>query len=657
MLPFQVAKLKQLPQHMDDVWQGGIVRLPGMVIDDDGKPFEPEVALWISLKAGKVGPAPENYQPGDTPLQTVLNALVAFANDPKLTGYRPGKVEVGDAALAEQLSSILTEVGIRVEQSDHLAGLLGLQDLLRGAIGQEPMIPGPLEDTGVTLDRFRDFATAAKGFFEAAPWRQLGNEDLIEIAVPKVDDALRCAVVLGAGGQEFGLGFYKSADHYWKTYECEQPGDLLKLGALWSLNFDALDDLPVADAELWQEERLPVCRDKMFPVLVRQELKGGPRRADAATLTYVEGLMRALAATTEEELDAGRWTKHVETFDGPVDYVLSLPFELQPPTPHERYRRGMMPDRRAMEAQTAEIHRFMEGKNFANIDEANAALEKEFSNKPVDRTKYPPRTPLEQAQDLCYQAFDAFGRRRLTLAREALKICPDCADAYVILAEASSDPAKAMGFFAQGVEAGRRAVGEARFKEDAGHFWGLQSTRPFMRALLGLAMVQTEANDLVGAVANYQELLRLNPNDNQGARDQLLPLLLQIGQDEAAAKLLAAYEDDASALWSYGRALLTFRQEGDTERSRELLGEAIGTNRHVPKYLLDRDSDGFWPDSYAVGSNEEAIICADQCGEAWDATPGALVWLDQQARKIRKAARGQKGKPKGKKSSRKKRSR
>ena len=59
MLPFQVAKLKQLPQHMDDVWQGGIVRLPGMVIDDDGKPFEPEVALWISLKAGKVGPAPD----------------------------------------------------------------------------------------------------------------------------------------------------------------------------------------------------------------------------------------------------------------------------------------------------------------------------------------------------------------------------------------------------------------------------------------------------------------------------------------------------------------------------------------------------------------------------------------------------------------------
>jgi hypothetical protein len=101
--------------------------------------------------------------------------------------------------------------------------------------------------------------------------------------------------------------------------------------------------------------------------------------------------------------------------------------------------------------------------------------------------------------------------------------------------------------------------------------------------------------------------------------------------------------------------LSTFRQEGDSEHSRELLREAIATNRHVPKYLLDRESNGFLPDSYAMGSAEEAIICADQCGEAWNSTPGALAWLDQQARKIRKATSGTKSKTK--KKSRKRRSR
>ncbi|HOI56413.1 MAG TPA: hypothetical protein PLP01_14290, partial [Phycisphaerae bacterium] len=518
-------------------------------------------------------------------------------------------------------------------------------------------IPGPLEETGVTLDRFRAFAAAAKAFFEATPWRQLANEDLVQIESPKADPALRFAVVLGAGGQEFGMGFYQSADHYWKTYECEHPSDLLRLGPLWSLNFDALEDLPITDAELWQKQRLPVCREQMYPVLLRQETKRGPGRADAATLVYVEGLMRALAATTEEELDAGRWTKRVETFDGSVDYVLSLPFVLKPPSPQELHRRGMMPDRRAMEASTVEVHRFLEGKDFADINEVNKAIEKEFANKPVDRTKYPPRTPLEQAQDLCYQAFDAFGRRRLMLAREAIRLCPDCADAYVILAEASSDAAKAMGLYAKAVEVGRRALGEAPFKEDVGRFWGIQSTRPFMRALMGLAMAQAHANDLAGAVGTYQELLRLNPNDNQGARHMLLPLLLQTGQDEAASKLVAAYEDDAFAAWFYCRALLAFRKEGDCERAREELHAAIKENRHVPKYLLDRESADFWPESYSLGSEEEAIVTADECGDAWEATPGAMVWLDRQAREFRKAGRGAKPKPKSKKSTRKKRSR
>ncbi|NIA22542.1 MAG: hypothetical protein GWP05_11405 [Anaerolineaceae bacterium] len=391
---------------------------------------------------------------------------------------------------------------------------------------------------------------------------------------------------------------------------------------------------------------------------MRHEPEHEPHRADAATLAYVEGLMRALATTTEEEFDTGRWTKHVETFDGPVDYVLSLPLVLHPPTPQERYRRGMMPDRRAMEAQSAEAHRFLEGKDFSNLDELNEALEREFTDKPVDRAKYPPRTPLEQAQDLCYQAFDAFGRRRLTLARQAIKVCPDCADAYVILAEANSDPAKAMGFYTQAVEAGRRAIGPAPFEEDVGHFWGLHGTRPFMRAIMGLAGIQHDTGDSRNAIVNYRELLRLNPGDNQGVRYVLLPLLLGTGQDEEASQLVAAYEDDAAAVWAYCRALLAFRSEGDSERSRKELRAAITQNRHVPKHLLDPEGDRFGLQSYAMGSEEEAIICADECGEAWQATPGALAWLDEQARKFRKATRARKPKSKkSKKSKRKKRSR
>ena len=56
------------------------------------------------------------------------------------------------------------------------------------------------------------------------------------------------------------------------------------------------------------------------------------------------------------------------------------------------------------------------------------------------------------------------------------------------------------------------------------------------------------------AIGSYQELLRLNPGDNQGVRYMLLPLLLARGQFEPAEKLMADFGDDAMATWRYCRA-------------------------------------------------------------------------------------------------------
>lgn len=58
----------------------------------------------------------------------------------------------------------------------------------------------------------------------------------------------------------------------------------------------------------------------------------------------------------------------------------------------------------------------------------------------------------------------------LRLAREALAQSPDCADAYVLLAEATRDAQQARWFYEEGVEAGRRGLGPEPFDEDVGHF-------------------------------------------------------------------------------------------------------------------------------------------------------------------------------------------
>ncbi len=239
---------------------------------------------------------------------------------------------------------------------------------------------------------------------------------------------------------------------------------------------------------------------------------------------------------------------------------------------------------------------------------------------------------LQDAQDLIYDAWETSDpRERVRLANEALIHSPDCADAYVIFAE--EIPAtleEKREIYTAGVEAGQRAVGERAFEDDVGHFWGLLETRPYMRARAGLAACLWQLGKRDEAEAHYRDMLRLNPNDNQGIRYTLLGCLLEMGSDADAAELLddPGYADDATATWPYNRALLTYRRTGASEQAKVQLSEARTTNPHVPSYLLGRKGlPEELPDRVGFGDESEAIAYAADNLEAWRSTPGALEWL------------------------------
>jgi tetratricopeptide (TPR) repeat protein len=232
-------------------------------------------------------------------------------------------------------------------------------------------------------------------------------------------------------------------------------------------------------------------------------------------------------------------------------------------------------------------------------------------------------TLLAQAQALLYRAFgEPDEQRRVRLANEALAISPDCADAYVLLAEHARSRKEALRLYEQGVAAGERALGPEAFQR------GILETRPYMRARLGLAHSLWTAGRREEAVAHLQDMLRLNPGDNQGVRCTLAGFLLFLDRDEDLARLLQQYPDEASAAWAYTRALLTFRRHGDTIEARRSLKQARKANRHVPAYLL---GEKFPPDQrpggYSPGDESEALNYVGGFLAGWKSTPGAVAWL------------------------------
>jgi len=240
------------------------------------------------------------------------------------------------------------------------------------------------------------------------------------------------------------------------------------------------------------------------------------------------------------------------------------------------------------------------------------------------------RSPLSRAQDLVYDAWEAPTRRQsVALAKKALKISADCADAYTLLAqEAAKSLEEATELCRKAVEAGERALGKEFFEKGVGHFWGILESRPYMRARAALAEHLWEAGEREAAIEHYWDLLRLNPMDNQGIRDLLMPCLLTLGRDKEAEKLYKQYRGDGMAVWLYSRALLDFRKHGDSQKSLKSLQEALAENKHVPAYLVGRRKvPRNLPDHYGFGDDDEAVLYAYKSKAVWEATPGALAWL------------------------------
>ena len=162
-----------------------------------------------------------------------------------------------------------------------------------------------------------------------------------------------------------------------------------------------------------------------------------------------------------------------------------------------------------------------------------------------------------------WDAWDQRSQKAHRPRAESAGISDSCADDYVLLAEeAASSLHEAMELYEKGVRAGECALGEKTFSEDAGHFWGLLETRPYMRARAGLASCLQEAGKLDDAIGHYQALLRLNPNDNQGNRHMLAACFVAAGRNAEAAGLLESHPEEIMAGWSYTTALVAVRISG-----------------------------------------------------------------------------------------------
>lgn len=284
-----------------------------------------------------------------------------------------------------------------------------------------------------------------------------------------------------------------------------------------------------------------------------------------------------------------------------------------------------------MEQQMADLGKLMAEQDFENVDEANDFLRNLLAESGGQIPSHEPETPEEKAQALIFQAMEAPERRARKLIKDALKLDPNCVDAYILLGEMADSLPDAIAHFRKAVAAGKRSLGNAIFEEERNIFWGLIETRPYMRAMQNLASSLWNYGEVDEAVELYQTMLMLNPGDNQGVRYPLLDALMLLRRDDEAAELLKRF-DDGMAHWAYNEALLLFRTEGRSENATEALEIALDINEFVPDYLLGYEpmpDPNEMSEMFGFGDESEAVSYVFGAFPLWAATPGAQYWLHE----------------------------
>lgn len=210
---------------------------------------------------------------------------------------------------------------------------------------------------------------------------------------------------------------------------------------------------------------------------------------------------------------------------------------------------------------------------------------------------------------------------------------PFSIDAYVMLSDIETLSLKNRNLVIErGLFASRLYLGEQFMTEWRGQFHSVLDSRPHMRLLHRLMLIQVKQGDRRSAIRTGWEMIDLNRNDNLGARAVLMDQLLKERDLESALRLLSLFPEDTMPSLTYGSALVTLSERRDEDAWRALR-KADMFQPHVVRGLLGEKliSDEVGGGRAPMGGTTEAMDYITHMGGQWWNDPAAMGLLSAYA--------------------------
>lgn len=285
----------------DEIWECAVRRARTWITPPDRHPYRPYIILTVS-RTGKVrGSEIVEAAPTSSEILNVLAKAMLYPIPGAGGRRRPTVIHVDDEGLVEALAPELEEIRVRCEFRHSLRAAEHALRALMHYMGDEEAIPGLLEAPGVTPPMAKGLFQAAAFFYREAPWRWIDDANPIEIHYPPGSQP-RYAVVMGQGGQAYGLAIYKSTDILHETY-AGTPSDQLVGREAWTvLLFGEAFEMPFDDLEAMETYDWPVAGTHAYPLLFQIGLSERPARPGKSELLRLEAALRTIPRFVREHM-------------------------------------------------------------------------------------------------------------------------------------------------------------------------------------------------------------------------------------------------------------------------------------------------------------------------------------------------------------------
>jgi tetratricopeptide (TPR) repeat protein len=159
--------------------------------------------------------------------------------------------------------------------------------------------------------------------------------------------------------------------------------------------------------------------------------------------------------------------------------------------------------------------------------------------------------------------------------------------------------------------------------------WGFLENRPFLRLYQGYGLSLMKMGQSEKALEVFENMLAMNPNDNQGVRGLVVECNFGLNRPEAVLALCDRYRTDGMEQLAYGRPLALF-QLGRIQEAAKALRRARKFLPLIAEELVKtthKRPDGWNEERITLGGKDQAYDYWKEHGKYWQDTPGAIAFL------------------------------